>query len=88
MLTLNVAVIILIIVIAVVVYFVLQNKKTTTTAAAKRSLVELIGERSVSDVYAEAQVVARSIAGRIVIPGEFRELNTGRTVTLPVALPN
>lgn len=70
-----------------VVYFVLKNQNSTPATTAKRSLAELVAERSLSDAYAQSKVVARSIAGRIVLPGEFREVNAGRTATLPVAIP-
>lgn len=69
-----------------VVYFVLKNQNSTP-ATGKRSLADLVAERSLSDAYAQSKVVARSIAGRIVLPGEFREVNAGRTATLPVAIP-
>lgn len=79
--------IILVIVIIVVVYFVVtnQNKNNNSTTTAKRSLFDMLNERSVSDVYAQSQVVAKSIAGRIQIAGDFHEVNPGRTATLPVA---
>ncbi|KAJ4393723.1 hypothetical protein N0V93_002938 [Gnomoniopsis smithogilvyi] len=79
--------IVLVIVIIVVVYFVVtnQNKSNSSTTTAKRSLVDMLNERSVSDVYAQSKIVAKSIAGRLVVPGDFHEVNAGRVATLPVA---
>lgn len=45
----------------------------------------MLNERAVSDVYAQSKVVAKSIAGRIQIAGDFHEVNPGRVATLPVA---
>lgn len=79
--------IVLVIVIIVVVYFVVtnQNKSNSGDNNTKRSLADMLSERAVSDVVAQSKIVAKSIAGRIVLPGEFHEAITGRTVTLPVA---
>lgn len=68
-------------------YFVVTNQNKSSGTTTKRSLVDMLSERSVSDVYAQSKVMAKSIAGRIAVPagGEFREIKTARTVTLPVA---